>query len=126
MMDHPEVPSCGECQQWVYDPETWSRQKKGGVDIRRKPGMKLPCRVCPKKSPEESKRHYELNDRNLRALTFYREVAAMGFDWTDEERSDGVLRRNMAIIHQHIQIYDAYRSHRSSVVDLATMLIGKV
>ena len=44
---HPEVPTCAECQTWLYSPG-WKQTERKGEPVRRPRGAPLPCRTCPK------------------------------------------------------------------------------
>ena len=124
MLEHPDVPDCHECQQWLYEPKNWTRQEKSGKPIPRKPGMKLPCRMCPKQSPDISKRLYELNEDNQRAVSCYREIQAVGVDLVPMwQRNDPLFRRVQAIIHQRLSLLDQSQAMRSAVAELAMSLM---
>ena len=46
---HPELPSCENCQKYLYDPNTWEVDKdESGQPQKRWPGCPLPCVKCPK------------------------------------------------------------------------------
>lgn len=49
---HPELPSCADCQRWVYDPKTWRRAKRRGEWVEREEGEPSPCDLCPKAREE--------------------------------------------------------------------------
>jgi len=48
-LKHPELPSCDDCQKWLYDATTWEISKDAaGKPVKRWPGCPLPCVTCPK------------------------------------------------------------------------------
>lgn len=50
ILAHGEVPTCGDCQRWLYDPARgWERvEKPKGTPQPRPAGSAPPCWQCPK------------------------------------------------------------------------------
>ena len=99
---HPEVPSCRDCQKWMYDRdwrriEKWRRTDEGlkRLPIARSPGHPLPCGTCPKSGPQDGRPHpeKELSWRNQRCFLHYLECKATG-SFPD----DPIVRRNAGLI----------------------------
>jgi hypothetical protein len=98
LLTHPELPSCLDCQRWIYDPlQGWKRSERGGVAMPRPQGMPTPCRTCPKipagERPHPS-RAVELSDENYLAYLHYQRCKAVGRFPEDAivERNAGILR----------------------------------
>lgn len=72
------------CKQFVFD-ERGHVVKRGGKPIKRNGNP--PCRLCPKKSPEEA-HQYELSPRNLRLLDYFLKHQAAGGMPMDEATKD--------------------------------------
>lgn len=98
---HPELPSCGECQQWLYNVKTWQpHPKRGGKPGEYEPrpgGSPTPCGVCPKIPRDKEKRPEnatELSDKNWQAWTHYNRCRAVRRFPEDEivERNAGLIR----------------------------------
>lgn len=97
-MLHPELPTCGECQKWVYDPtKGWKQSERGGKPVRRESGSPTPCGLCPK-IPRGERPHpahaVELSDDNYRAWLHYQRCKAVGRFPADAmvERNAGIIR----------------------------------
>lgn len=51
-LSHPELPSCKDCQLYLYDPKSWEVEKdENGQPRKRWKGCPLPCATCPKIPP---------------------------------------------------------------------------
>lgn len=96
-LEHPELPSCADCQQWIYNPATWERERRGGIDQPRMPGTPLPCWKCPKipkgvePKPENA---IELSAKNWECYDHYLRCKAVGRFPDDQlvERNAGLIR----------------------------------
>lgn len=98
-MSHPEIPSCGDCQKYNYDPKTW-KQYKGhdGQPIKRHPSNKTPCHLCPKipkgKDPIPANA-VELSAKNEQAIWYFWQCES---GHPDVVSRDEITVRNNAII----------------------------
>ena len=109
MLAHPELPSCNDCQKWLYDPKTWQRMARGGKELPRPPDQPPPCSVCPKipqgavPIPDNA---VELSRENHLAYTLALEVMA-GRPMPD----DPITWRNCALVQQALQSHDRGTQH---------------
>ena len=79
-----------------------------------------PCKTCPKKNPQEA-RHYELSDKNRRAVDFYYETRAMfGTNLTPRMARDSILRRNMGLIDKIVRDYESKTGTQARIVQAVT------
>lgn len=97
-MAHPEVPTCDECCEWLFD-DHWRRLGDTDRD-RRDPSDATPCHKCPKIPQGEpptpvTGRQAELNEDNAQALRHYLRCKATG---TFPE--DSLVEQHAAIIRQ--------------------------
>lgn len=105
-MEHPNLPSCANCQAFQVDYD-WQTGAGTGQPIRdwkfpegtpRPPTVKPPCHICPKKSPDRE-RDFLLSHRNLEIVALYERVqATCGRCLTDDLADDGALHRSLAIV----------------------------
>mgnify|MGYP001559404677 CR=1 FL=1 len=79
MLGSPELPSCGDCQKWLYDPDRgWAKTIKGhgkrARPVARPKGVPTPCHRCPKipkgKEPKPENA-VELSGKNRRAWLYF-------------------------------------------------------
>lgn len=116
LLCHPELPTCDDCEKYVYD-EHWKQiENPIGEGPMLRDGARPPCMRCPKcaTSPEKSPaagRQAELSPRNRQCLEHY--WATKDGCLTEEEKRDPVVRRTRAIINQ---VYDHYRTAQSAGV----------
>lgn len=76
-IDHPGLPTCIDCQTWVYDTKSWKKETRGGQPIDRPPGTPTPCHSCPKSIDKKTPNpDAELSAKNWRAYQFYLQVKA--------------------------------------------------
>ncbi len=97
LLEHPELPSCSSCQQWMYD-DKWRQNKRGGKPVPRPPGVPTPCFKCPKILPDVEPRPenaIELSRRNHAAYAYYRMCLV---DTT------GLLPRDLLTVHNNALI----------------------
>ena len=99
LLVHPELPTCENCKEYVYD-ATWKPTLIAGqVHAKRPPGTSTPCPICPKiphgatPKPENA---IELSDKNWAAYRHYRECKAVGSFPVE----DAIVRRNADLIRQ--------------------------
>lgn len=99
LLEHPGLPSCADCQQWVYDPDTWQVSRyppKTGLPLARPPHTPLPCWKCPK-IPHGSDpcpaNAVELSPKNALAYEHYLQCKAVG-----RFPRDGIVERNAGLI----------------------------
>lgn len=77
LLRHPYLPSCSDCQAWMYDPKTWKRSERLGTQQRRTPGTPTPCYLCPKSADKRTPSpDHELSRRNQQALELYYQIKA--------------------------------------------------
>ena len=103
LLAHPELPSCADCQEYLYDPaHGWlpvlkARGTKDEFHARREAGCATPCPACPKiphgaePKPDNA---IELTDKNWRAYQHWKECKAVD----DFPKGDRIVRRNAALI----------------------------
>ena len=120
---HPALAAiaCEDCQKWMYDFETGERETYRAGPSREEKLKTWPrgtgpqCATCPKESPAKEREHM-LSAKNWRTLMIYQEVRATGGHClTDAERTDRILRRNLATIDGLVRI----REHQRLVTDLS-------
>jgi len=100
-LSHPELPSCKECQEYLYDAETWEIQKDdAGKPIKRWAGCPLPCVKCPKipsgKDPVPANA-VELSDRSRQV---YHYELLLREDKTNLLPRDSITVKHAALIRE--------------------------
>jgi hypothetical protein len=116
-LNHPHLPSCEDCQKWLYELKTGRREEKYGLPVLRPAGVGTPCRQCPKipeGSPPEPASAVVLSPANLRCWNHYRECRATGC-WPDDARA----RENAALIRAEEE-----QAERASQISVLASLIG--
>ena len=95
LLEHPELPSCAACQEWIFNPEKgWQIDRKNERPVRRPPGTITPCFKCPKSIDKRTPNPAaELSAKNQRTLQLYYEVQA-GRPMPD----DRIVQRNCGLI----------------------------
>jgi hypothetical protein len=74
--NHEAVPSCSDCQTWVYDKD-WRRvERPKGKPLKRQPGSHPPCFSCPKSRNGKPNPDADLDGRSYRALAVYYQIKA--------------------------------------------------
>ena len=125
---HPELPTCGDCQRFVYDPtDGWRRSERGGRPTPRESGQPPPCGSCPKvprgRTPHPA-HAVELTDDNYQAWVHYQRCKAVGRFPADAivERNAGLLRT----VEEQVAREERARSVRAmlAVVTSAALLRG--
>jgi hypothetical protein len=105
----PELPSCDECEQFVFDHEDhWKLKEyppRSGNPLRREKGSLLPCEHCPKcaLSPEKSPavgRETELSEKNRQTLDLYYAIHGARLD---NVTLDEITVANLGLVHQTIE-----------------------
>lgn len=122
MLRHPEVASrsCDECKLWVFDEQGKKQISRGKPVPMGK--AKPPCRMCPKKSPEEA-HQYELSRKNALTVQMYYTTRAMnGTNLSDEARQDSRLQSNLAIVDRIIRPHEAEQATSAA---MALMMAGR-
>ena len=71
MIAHPEIPSCADCQAFMYD-KSWERSKSLGQPVKRPAGAPTPCYRCPKSEDGTPNPAAELSAKNWRAYNYFR------------------------------------------------------
>jgi len=97
MLLHPELPSCEDCQQWMYS-DKWRRVKRQGLQVLRPPGTPTPCYRCPKIPPDAKPcpaNAVELSEKNHRAYDLYLQIKA-----GRPMPSDAIVWRNCGLLRQ--------------------------
>jgi hypothetical protein len=130
--EHPRLADlpCSECQKWVYEipsgePQTYEIGNGEVMQIERRESP--PCHLCPKESPERE-HLYQLSDRNHRLLMFHRRVRSKVYQLTGEQRRDGLLADNFAIIDDVMAVADqkANRDRLAhSIANALAMVLGR-
>jgi hypothetical protein len=119
---HPELPSCADCGQWMYDPKTWKPSTRGGKPIPRAKGTPTPCWTCPrsKAGPEPGKPYPEgeMTGQSWAAYWYWRRCLA---DTTGLLPRDPVTIRNAALLQM---IQDSVDRERSNPLNLLAVLMG--
>ncbi len=73
MLSHGSVPTCADCQAFLYDPDTWRRSTRAGQDVRRSPGGPLPCHKCPKSGKAgQPAPHRDMTPETWQTYLYYR------------------------------------------------------
>lgn len=122
-MRYPHLPSCDECQKWVYDIDKGELITNANDEpVARKPGQALPCRACPKESPDNAK-WTELSCRNMKTLQLYLQNRALfGRALSDAEASDRVLQFNFAVIDGIMRRWELQQASSGLEETFATVL----
>jgi hypothetical protein len=115
---------CSECAKFLYDIKTGKPVTRGDGEKQPRPqGAPLPCRLCPKKSPQEAHK-YELSRKNVKALRLYLEMrATQGRCIPKRLARDGMFRRVMATIDQ---VMRSVEREQNAEAILAPLLIAKM
>ena len=99
LLAHPELPSCADCQKYVYDPKTWEvvrRPARTGLPMVRPANQPPPCYQCPKipsgADPVPSSA-VELTLPNWQTYLLYLEIKAGA-----AMPEDAIFRRNCALL----------------------------
>lgn len=101
--------TCLVCRMWQFEDdgerlsgEISRRPHRTGLPMRRRPGAKTPCNVCPKipfpdNTPEKVQENaIELSDRNRLCVAHWLEAREVGFE--PHERADPWVRRHARIL----------------------------
>lgn len=115
MLEHPEIPSCADCQQWVYG-DNWQQTKRAGKLIERPKGVATPCWKCPKSDDGQPNPGAELRGKSAMAYHAY-EAARAGVALPD----DLILVRNCALIRR---VEEMVRIQRQNINGLVRALLG--
>lgn len=115
MLQHPEIPTCADCQKFVYNVRRgWKKDTRGGLPVVRPPGAPPPCWECPKSKDGLPNPGAELSDRNWRAWRLWLEIKA-GRPVPD----DRIVWRNCGLIGW---AEESVRSQQQSIAPLAMAL----
>jgi hypothetical protein len=100
--EHPKLAdlSCGDCQKWVYEIPSGDLQTYESGNGERSKVQRSgppPCHLCPKISPDHE-HQFILSDYNERLLILHRRLRSGVWQLTAEQRQDGLLADNFAII----------------------------
>lgn len=115
-LDHPEIPSCADCQKWLHNPD-WSRtERPKGTPLLRPQGSPTPCWKCPKAEAGKPNPGAELTGRNWQAFHFYLQIKA-GMPMPD----DAIVRDNCAAIRL---VEDLVQRQRTDIHGLLRALYG--
>lgn len=118
MLTHPEIPTCKDCQQWLYSPKTWIQAQRGGKPQPRPAGTPTPCWQCPKSEDKATPNpEAELTDRNWRAWELYQEIKA-----GRPMPHDAIVWRNCGLIRQIED--EAARSQGNYIAAMIEVLVG--
>lgn|GEM_PF-3951141 len=114
------IPSCEDCQKWVYDPETWQpAERPKGKKVPRQPDAVTPCYRCPKSRDCKPNPGAELSPKNWDAYHWFLQCEA---DTTGILPRDRIVIQNNAII-KWVQ-NGAERSQFASVADLIGLTVA--
>jgi hypothetical protein len=126
MAQHPELPRCDDCRQWLYTPD-WRLQRRphpDGPPVPRPKGSSPPCSDCPKiprPLPVGERAWWglaaELSEENARCLEHYRECVAVG--WQVPDALDPLVRRHAALIRGEDEAVE--RGRQSALLGLLAM-----
>ena len=127
-MLHPEVPTCDDCETWLYDPKTWKRISRipGGPWLERpvdKDGRKItPCESCPKILQGEDPcsavgRKAELSPKNLTAYQHYLECKAVG-----QFPQDATVKRHAGVIRM-VEDFAARQQTKMAAIDSMILVL---
>ena len=114
----PEIPSCADCQAWIYDSKTWKRQQRGGADVPRPAGTKTPCWECPKKSPE-LEWQFVLSPQNRQTMELFYQVRAAGWGSLPEGAAkDPILVKNFTLIDRIVREHESEKLAQTMLLPL--------
>jgi hypothetical protein len=116
----PKLPTCAECQKWLYD-EDWNQLGKPDKPVPRPTGTPLPCVKCPKSREHNKPRpDRDLSDRNWLAWGYYHDCLA---DTTGLLPRDLIVVRNNGLIRMLIDQQER-KNQRVDLTPLVALLIG--
>lgn len=108
----PEVPTCTECQRWVFDATTWKKTLHRGEPMKRPPGHSPPCWSCFKgKETGRPTPEADLSAKNHQALSLYYEIQA-GLPMPN----DPIVRRNCGLIQWAVETHARAQGAVSTVL----------
>lgn len=107
-MLRPELPTCDECEQFVFDHEDNWKPKEyppcSGQLLKRPKGSLLPCEHCPKcPGPEKTPavgRKSELSEKNRKTLDLYHAIHGARLN---NLTLDEITVANLGIVHQTLE-----------------------
>jgi len=92
---HPDLPSCSDCQRFLFD-EKWKPVTRGGEHCERPKGSVTPCWKCPKipkgEKPEPANA-VEMTEKSRQAFRHYLRCRAVNRFPVDE-----LVEHNAALI----------------------------
>lgn len=94
---HPELPTCGDCQRWMYT-ESWRCVKRQGRLVPRPSGTPTPCYRCPKIPVDAiplAANAVSLSAKNHQTYQLYLQIKA-GRPMPD----DAIVRQNCGFLRQ--------------------------
>lgn len=120
VLTHPELPSCQDCQQYIYD-EDWRPSLRRGLPVVRPDNCGPPCYRCPKivrGSEPIPANAQQLSHRNAQVLEYFYLCRA---DTTGLLPRDRLVLRHNAILQR---VHEQVQSQRSDVLPLITAMFG--
>lgn len=110
-LTHPELPSCTDCQRWMYD-NRWRRvERPRGTPVPRPAGAPTPCWSCPKSPDGRPNPTAELTGKAWLAYELYLQIRA-GRPMPD----DALVRRNCGLIRLVEDLVERQRSDLAGFV----------
>ncbi len=116
-LSHPELPTCDDCQKWIYGSD-WRRTERGRPPKpqERPKGTPLPCINCPKSRVHNTPRpDRELTNENRAALAYYHLCQA---------DATGLIPRDLIVVQNNALIGRAIDQWNRGKEDLTPILLA--
>jgi hypothetical protein len=98
---HPELPTCKNCIEYLYDGDTWELQKdEQGKPQKRWEGCPLPCIKCPKIPEGKDPCPQNAVELSERSKSVYHYELLLREDRTNLLPRDSITVKNAAIIRE--------------------------
>lgn len=121
LINHPELPSCEDCQRWLHN-AAWERTTRVGEPVVRPKGVPTPCGSCPKipkgvhPCPENA---VVISPKNALAYRYYLQCL---IDNRGVLQQDRITVRNNALIRY---ADDRSRQQQNAVLPLMLSMMVK-
>jgi hypothetical protein len=93
LLAHPEVPSCSQCQAWLFD-DRWRHVTRAGEPVLRPAGATTPCRSCPKSHDGQPNPGADLTPRSRAVIEHYQQCRAVG-----RFPEDAIVEEHAGLLH---------------------------
>jgi hypothetical protein len=118
LLVHPELPSCEDCQAYLYS-DRWELSRKGGQPVARPKGIQTPCYRCPKIPPGTEPKPanaINLSERNYAAYWYAQQC---------QVDNTGVLPRDKIVVRNNTLVQMVKEQiARSNEGELPMLMLG--